>query len=299
MPSALVVIVLVAGTTAPDGTSRAIATALESSLDPGSSVIVGESESDVDLASALAKTHADAAAAVVWADALHARLRVVVPATRTTAERDVVFSEQDVPDVRGRTVGFLLATMVSPFVAPAATPPAAETKPAAAVVERERVFAIDASFAATAGIGGDATAVGGEIGTRYRFGRWLEARGGAMLGAGVVAAAGASSTSLRFKLGAGAIIHEASDHSATFALRLDFVATRHALATPEGAESRWVPCVSPSLEVALRVFGPWSVLASGGAEVAAGRTRVFVGDEERASIPVLRIIGNAGVKADF
>lgn len=299
MPSALVVIVVIAGTTAPDGTSNAIATALESSLDPGSSVIVGASEDDIDLASALTKAHADAAAAVVWSDALHAHLRVVVPATRTTAERDVVFTEQDVPDVRGRTVGFLLATMVSPPAAPWDRPPPMETKAPVPAVERDRLFAIDASFAATAGIGGNATAFGGEIGARYRVVRWLEARGGAMGGGGGVAAAGASSTSFRFKLGAGAIIHEASDHSASFALRLDFVAARHALSTPHGAEARWVPCVSPSLEVALRVLGPWSVLVAGGAEVAAGRTRVFVGDEERATIPILRIIGNAGVKADF
>lgn len=295
--AAVVVVVLVGGAPFGDEVGQGLRDALQAALDPPSKIVIEAGRGDADIEAAGAAHHADATASVVWTDPSHAHLRVFVAATSTVADREIAFAESDSSEVRGRAVGFVVATIVTaasrePELPSPPPPPAA----ASSNVVGEPRFAVDASFASVFGLRGSATSYGGDVGLRARLTPWLRARGGAMFGAASIDEAGASSTSLRFKLGGVADLLRSAP---VLALRFDLVAIRHAVASADGSDARWIPAIAPSVEMRWPFAERWAVVGDVGVEVAAGRTRVLVGDEEKAVIPLLRIVASAGATLAF
>lgn len=301
MSAAVVVVVLVGGAPFGDEVGQGLRDALQAALDPPSTIVIEADRGDADIEAAGAAHHADATASVVWTDPSHAHLRVFVAATSTVADREIAFAESDSSEVRGRAVGFVVATIVTaasrePSREPELPSPPPPPAVASSTVVGEPRFAVDASFASVFGLRGSATAYGGDVGLRARLTPWLRARSGAMFGAASIDEAGASSTSLRFKVGGVADLLRSAP---VLALRFDLVAIRHAVASADGSDARWLPAIAPSVEMRWPFAERWAVVGDVGVEVAAGRTRVLVGDEEKAVIPLLRIVASAGATLAF
>lgn len=299
--AAVVVVVLVGGASFGDEVGQGLRDALQAALDPPSRIVIEADRGDADIEAAGAAHHADATASVVWTDPSHAHLRVFVAATSTVADREIAFAESDSSEVRGRAVGFVVATIVTaasrePSREPELPSPPPPPAAASSAVVGEPRFAVDASFASVFGLRGSATAYGGDVGLRARLTPWLRARGGAMFGAASLDEAGASSTSLRFKVGGVADVLRSAP---VLALRVDLIAIRHAVASAAGSDARWLPAIAPSVEMRWPFAERWAVVGDVGVEVAAGRTRVLVGDEEKAVIPLLRIVASAGATLAF
>jgi hypothetical protein len=85
------------------------------------------------------------------------------------------------------------------------------------------------------------------------------------------------------------------------AIRLDGLAIRQALSRDNGPShgERWTPGADVVLEGAWVVALPVAIVMGLGAEVAFGPTRVLVDNVTVTSLPVLRFVGEIGVRFSF
>jgi hypothetical protein len=314
MAAAIVIVVMIAAGGQPQATTPALSRSLEEALPQGALVLVreGATTTDDEIANVSSKLHADAVAVVVWSDveSSHATLRVHRPSTGAVVAREMDFRPADATPDRGRAVGFAIASMMPPVsdepprAPPIAPPPSAPVAPAEmpapALAAPDRRWGIDLLFAVTGGVGGDAGGFGGALGLRYLVADRFDVRGAVSVTQGSFPSVGGSLTLVKPTVGMG--WQALRTERATISPRVELGPWHHAVSrsgdgVTEG--SRWIFGMTFALEGAWRVFDRLDIVATGGVDVALGNTRVFVGAEERTSIPVTRLVGSSGLRIAF
>ena len=313
MIAALVVVVLVSAGDVTSAQTGGVSRGLEEALEPGSMVLVRAAPidpDDADLRAIAAAAHADAVAAITWTEAegRHAHVRVQRANASAAAERDLDFTSTDASVERGKTVGFAIASMLpaASVVEPAAPAPISDKPTAPAPAETRDVGAlamswgVDLGLAATIGIGGTAGGIGGVLALRRDLGRVVSARVAATITRGSVSEAQGSLTVIRPRAGVGLTLLRA--RSVVAGARVEVGPWLHVVdraGDGRTSGSRWLGGVETVAEVAWTVAPRLALTFDLGLDVAFGTTRVIVGDEERASIPILRGVGDAGVRLLF
>lgn len=321
----LIIVVLIAAADARVDAVEAMTRTTEEALGPESIVVSREVSAMPDDAGAIAvgdALHASVVVEVTWPDPDRHRAHVHLHASSSSwTDRDLVFVAGDAEVERGRTLGFALASMIPappPNVEPPPPPTVISTTRApapqvdaktttGAAIDRDRRsrFSIEAVALASAGVGGRATAFGGELAARLR----LAPRIGFRLGGGarVGDVPGASATTTIYRVDAGLFFELfGAEAQRPFALgaRIDVVALRHELAHTgdDGVvahEGRFIPGMDAVIEGSWSLGAETSVVFGTGVEVAFGTTRVVVHDSTASSIPPLRLIAELGLRAKF
>jgi hypothetical protein len=266
--------------------------------------------------------HAAAVVELVWdtADHRQAKIRFHLDRRPGWSERVIVFNDADDLRERGRTVGYAIASMMTssepgplptpPPRAPAEAPPAQirPLAPAEPTAKSRTHGAIDALAALAVGIGGSAGGWGGSLSGRWYFHSPLAARVGVSIRSGQVAPA--QSTSLFLHLAAGlAWVPVPATRGRPFELgaRADALLMRDQLthydsddaATGAVTATRWLPGADAAVEAAWFFSPNAGLLGSFATEVAFGKTDVTTNGEVVTSIPPLRLVLQAGVRATF
>lgn len=315
----LVVVVVVAAKDAQGAPTREMTSGLEDALEHGSIVVLRESSGapeDENLGALAQAVHADAVAAVTWADSEGRRVHLYVRRTAdpSPAVRDLEFKASDPAVERGRATAFAIAAMVpadgpaSPAaprerapLPPAAVERASESAPVARPSDVEdRRWALQLAMMGMVGAAGDAPGLGGDVALRRRFGSVVDAGAALSVSRGDMSAAQATFTLVRPRIGVGVEVLRLRD--ASFTLRAEAGAWLHGLASydgPASSDSRWVLGTSATGELAWSLTPPFGLVVGGGVDVASGTTRVLVGGEERTSIPPVRLVIALGVRVRF
>lgn len=331
LPAVVTVVVVLATGDPGDGSTPAIEQSLHAALGKDAVVTVRTTTggfSDEALAAAAAADHTTLLGILSWADRQRrVTIHFVSPPSDKWVDREVRFDSADAPAERGRTVGFALASMVSEEALaaserarsepapPAAPVPMAPTLPFVAAPRAEapvtpppsRAYrmAIDASAAATSGVGGYGGGLGGVFAFRLALTGALSARIALGARAGEVAPAQATSRVIGGALGLAWQPWLDADHRWSAGLRLSGLLLRHELVhlsedDPEPAHrARFMPGLDAALEGGLRVLDYASIIAAAGTEVAFGETDVYVHDRQVASVPPVRLFAEAGIRVAF
>jgi hypothetical protein len=255
-------------------------------------------------------TASDVVAAVTWAGPakLEARVRLHVRASDRWVERGLTFAASDDLRERGRTLGFTMASMLPDRAPPpraAQPPPAAIATPPAPPAPPPRL-ALDLMVMGSLGLGGNADALGGAFAVRRALAPWLSVRGELMGRTGVVQAAEA--TSLALHLAAGVAVSPLGNPAtrrAGLEVRADLAVLYESLGhlSPDDIDrdrqARLVPGGDLVIEGSVRVLGSAAVVLGVGAEVAFGRTDVFVHERKVAELPPLRLVSSLGLRHYF
>lgn len=321
MSAPLIVLVLVAVGDAHDASFVAMTTTAEGALGPGTIVVVRDVEAtpnDVDALSISDVLHADALVEVSWPDADRHRARLHVHASKTSTkwdDREIAFAPNDAESERGRTLGFAVASMIpAPNPAPP-TSPTLETSPTPAPTTSATSTPIEAPASSessarvglelvglgSAGIGGSATGVGGEVGARLHVTDDVAIRIGGGVRFGSIGAATANSSTTRLAGGVAWDFVHAASRRLSFTLRLDALVLRDALARTDRDEhgARWMPGADAFIEGAWSFSTGGAIVVGVGPEVAFGTTRVVVGATTVATLPPVRALASIGVRARF
>ena len=311
---ALVVVLLVSAEDVESAQTGGVSRGLEDALEPGSVVLVRMSPvapASADLAKVASSARADAVATVTWTDGegRHAHIRVQRANASAAAERDLDFKPSDAPAELGKTVGFAIASMLPNVVDPGSpTPPEQRS----AVREshdggeppmddtRSPSWGLDLTFAAMTGIGGTAGGLGSGGGLRRDLGSALSVRVAATVTRGAVPDARATLTVVRPRGGIGAVL--VRGRTVTIGARVEigpwfYLVDRSGSSPSSGG--RWLGGAEGEAEVAWTVAPRVALTFALGLDVAFGTTRVIVGEEQRASIPPVRGVGDAGMRVSF
>jgi hypothetical protein len=321
--SALLVVIFVAAGEASHPATLGAAGAARELLGTELDVEVREMEglpSDDRALSLGTAAHASAVVELIWDFPAHrqARLRFHLDRRPGFSERLIVFEEGDEVGERGRTVGYAIASMMTApapqAVRPAPPPPRHDSdspqvhlpvrsEPAARQPTRG---AIDVVAAGAMGIDGPASGWGGSLSGRWYFIAPLAVRVGLSARSGQVTPA--QSTSLLAHLAAGvAWVPVPATRTTPFELgiRADALVLREQLThfdsdDPEPVTAmRWLPGADLAVELSWLFSPNAGFLASFGPEFALGRTDVTIHQETVTSIPPVRLVLQAGVRATF
>jgi hypothetical protein len=240
-----------------------------------------------------------------WDTPSGARLHCYVPASRRWIDRAVTFGTDDPPVERGRTLGFLVASIFveeprrerEKLRPPPATPPS----PAPA---RPHPTRAGAAAAMTVVGPGDGTSFGGRLVLDYRvlaslrIGIAGEARFGTLTTA--------QATSRLLGVG-GQVTWEAwqpEPHSyvgpslAAYAAEL-----RITHLSPDGpvavSKSHWFPALQPVLGGGLGIGAASAAYAEVGAEIVGGRTTIVVEGRQRARTGTVTPTARIGLRTEF
>jgi hypothetical protein len=322
----VVVVVVVAAKDAQSAQTREMTRGLEAALEPGTVVVLREglaAPEDEDLGALAQALHADAVAAVTWTDGdrRHVRLHVRRTGDPIPAVRDLEFKPSDPSIERARAAAFAIAAMMPhdevtpearlpPPTPPTPSPPPRPPAPAEPAVEPsaatppgnedDRPWALDLALVGMLGAGGDAPGLGGDIRLRRRLSSVVEGGVAVSVTRGTIAAAQATFTLVRPRLGVGVKVLQRGNLS--FVARIEAGPWLHGVASytgPTSSDSRWVFVTNASGELALSLGRAFGLFVDSGADVASGTTRVLVGGEERASIPRVRLVTTLGVSLHF
>ncbi len=311
MIAALIVVVLVAAAEAQSAQTGEATHALEAALEPGSVVLVRASTvvpDDVDLSAIAASARADAAAAITWTegDGQRAHLRVQRATSTEAVTRDIEFKPSDAPAERGKTLGFAIASMLPSLVERPAAPVVAvevatrKELPAPLASPTELRWAVDLALATTLGLGGDAGGVGGAVALGRELTPAIDARAVMAITRGAVSDAQASLTMLRPRAGVGLTVLRSGRFAGR--VRLEAGPWLHLVnrsGSGRATGSRWLFGGETAAEIAWTLAPRVALTFDVGLDVAFGTTRVIVGAEERASIPPVRVVGDAGARLLF
>lgn len=314
MAAAVVIVVMIAAGGQPQATTPALTRSLEEALPPGALVLVreGAATTDEEIASVGSKLHADAVAVVVWSDSesTHATLRVHRPSSGGVVAREMDFRPADGTSDRGRAVGFAIASMMPPVAdegprtpaspAPPNVPSAPAELPAAPTAAPPPRVGVDLLFAITGGVGGDAGGFGGALGVRYVLADRFDVRAALAATQGSFPSVAGTLTLVKPTIGVG--WQALRIERATISPRFEIGPWHHSVSrSGEGVTegNRWIPGMSVVLEGSWRVVERLDIITAVGVDVALGSTRVFVGAEERTSIPVTRLVGFSGARIAF
>lgn len=250
---------------------------------------------------------------VSWDSPSGARLQCYVPTSRRWIERSVTFGVDDPPVERGRTLGFLVASIFveeprreRPVPPPEPKPERSKPPPASPTPSPSSPSSPRAGAAAamTAVGPGDGTSFGGRIVLDYRVvpsvrvGLAGEARFGTLTSA--------QATSRLLGVGAQATWEawRPEPHSYVgFALAVHAVELRITHLSPDGpvasSKSHWFPAVQPVVGGGLGIGAASSAYAELGAEIVAGRTKVEVAGVERARTSYVTPTARIGLRTEF
>jgi hypothetical protein len=309
MAEPLVVLVLVASADLADPSTTAITSATRRALPPDSVVLVSEQSTPGD-EEALAlgdRLHASNVAVVSWEEST--REHVVVHLHRADGwfDRRFTFRPDDAPVERGRSVGLILASLISgddpgerapspqPPPAPPPSPPPPPPPPPA---PRPQRWAIDAF--ATGALGGNATSLGPAAAARALLFDPLAIGIFTGLRFGDVGAAKARST--QWLLGAGVAVRLPllkRESPMAISVRADVLANRQELARGALSRSRWIGGTDLRVEWSWAMTRAVAIVASAGLEAMFGATPVRVGDVRVGTLPVLRGVADLGGRVRF
>lgn len=317
---ALVVVVYVASQEAD--ARLPTARALSAALGADATVILKDTPTPAE--DELGRTDAaktQAVAVVTWhGDSRRVQVRLLRVAAKRWLDREIQFAPADLPEERGRTTGFAIASMlpeedvdVSRHTPPPPTPPTPSPPPSPPPdVPREDPtrkpsrYQLDLGALGALGVGGPATTLGVGL-----AGAWVprgEGLGATMVGSlrfGEVSAA--QSSALAASVGAGPTYvrwlgarRRASLGGRAAALLVYDRLSHFSGDEPEPFTSaRVLPGARADVVVAGRFAENAGLFASLGAEVAFGKTDVYVRSARVTTLPPVRLLGSAGLRLTF
>ena len=274
----------------------------------GAGALVTVREADPFPTDDAAEKEADVVAEVTWSTApVGAHLHVHAKAG--WLDRDIGFADADAEEDRGRTVGYVVASIV-PEIEPPPPAPVIVTPPPAKDVPQppppaRAWFVVDAYGVGASGVGNDGAGLG--LGAGGSFGVRLQPSFGVRVFADYRAAEvvgfraqGASATMLR--IGAGAFLTAFEVGFLQLGVRLDGAAGHLSVArspTPTDKRGRWLPTLAVLGEVVGRLGQNAALFASIGPEWALGTTTVAQNGETVAVLPRLRALTSVGLRVGF
>jgi uncharacterized Zn-binding protein involved in type VI secretion len=237
-----------------------------------------------------------------WESESGAHLHCYVPASRRWIDRSVTFGSDDPPVERGRTLGFLVASIFVEEPRRERSTPA--PKPPPPVAPKAPATRAGAAAAMTVVGPGDGTSFGGRVVFDYRVLPSLRIGIAGEARFGTIPSAQATS---RFLAVGGQVTWEAwqpRPHSyvgpslAAYAAEL-----RITHLSPDGpvavSKSHWFPAVQPVLGGGLGIGAASAAYAEVGAEIVAGRTTVEVEGERRARTGYVTPTARIGLRTEF
>ena len=281
-----------------------------------------------------ARMNASTVVEIRWEDPekLHAHIDVhVSPESVRWVERAITFEVADAPAERGRALGLALISMiwrersqvttpVAPVapVAPAAPAPVdahAPPDPAATVTtappdaKKPRPQAIpvetnpgrtsvSAALAASVGIGGSALGTGPSVGLRRSLSQRFDVGVGAVLRFGSIDEAASVSRTFVLRAGSGVSLVGAG-RPFELRARADLNAINHFVSRGSESRSRWIAGCDVLAEVAWAFDPRFSAFVAAGGELGFGPTDIDVGGQHATEIPIIRLVGEAGISWRF
>ncbi len=339
MADSLTLIVLVAAGGSPASTAAMLQAAHES-LGPETRIEILETQREPTETDALIVEHrdsADAVAELIWKDRKRRQvsLRVHVAKPRKWLERTLAFDPSDVDVERSRTLGYAMAAILpepfphylehktepppppKPEPPPPAPPPvvvAPKTEPIAveplALPARSARVAIELLAVAQTGIGGDASAVGGELAADWFLTRRLSFRFGGGVEGGNVSALDVGTLTLFGSAGlAFHVLTPSILQPVGIAVRADLLMLEerftHTQPTTHLQEEH--TAVTPALDAVVDIGWMFvqgtEAVAGIGFEGAFRQSQLFdvnaTSASNSATIPAYRVVGEAGLRASF
>ncbi len=276
----------------------------------GAGAIVTTREADPFPSDEDAAKEADVVAQVTWSMAPPAA-HLHVHAKTGWLDRDIGFADADAEEDRGRTVGYVVASIVPEIEAPpppvAAPPlvPAIPMKEAPPLPPPARAwFLVEVYGVGASGVGNDGAGFGlgggGSVGFRPQ--PWLGVRLLADYRTAEVVGFRAGATAKLLRIGAGAFVTPLDFGPMQVGLRLDVAAAHLSVArstTPTDKQGRWLPSVAILPELIGRLGQSAAIFASIGPEWALGTTTVAQNGETVAVLPRLRALTAVGLRVGF
>lgn len=318
LPAALVVVVYVASQEpeARGATTRALRTALGADA----TIVLREAPptGDDDVARAADGAKAQAAAVVVWnADTRRVSIHLLRVAAKRWLDREIQFVPADLPEERGRTTGFAIASMLpeedveAARTPPPPPPPPPDTRPSLPEPRpvgplRPTRYTFDLGATGALGIGGPATGVG--VAAAFAW-----APGGDGFGAfaavtgrfGEVAAAQSSSRAFGLALGPqyarslGPRARVSLGARAGIGLFYDQLHHYSGDEPEPVTEGHLLPGGRADAVAGLRFAENAGLFMTLGTEVVFGKTTVYVQGAEAATLPPLRLTTALGLRLGF
>ena len=317
---ALLILVFVDAHDAATPLPGALARAAEEALGPAASVSIRSLPPDATTAMLLdagRAAHATAVARVAWVDERHAEARLEIvgadggPARRST----ITFDASDPVAERGRAIGLILAALLAPEKqaqrereqsARAAAPPIAAVAAAPPPPPAPRRFALDAAAEGGLAVDGDGSGVGGAIGLRWQPKERVAIRLGIQARFGQLAVAQAAAMDLAGAAGLVLFLAPPTDgRRYALAVRADALLIYESLShlssdDPEPVrDAHLLPGAQALVEGQVALSPTVGLLVGVGAELAFGRTDVFVHQTKVAELSPFRLVVVAGLVARF
>ncbi|MET0592539.1 MAG: hypothetical protein ABW133_07565 [Polyangiaceae bacterium] len=325
--SALLVIIFVSVGEANHPATRGTARAARELLGADHEVQVREIDrvpDDARAAAIAADLHAAAVIELAWDQPTHqqVQIRFHVEPRPGFSDRFIRFADTDDLAERGRTVGYAIASTVAgpreqlqPAVPPPEIPPSAPADRRGFVAmgkvgvpadrERSPRGAIDVTASSALGVGGPAGGWGGALSGRWYVTPAFALRTAVSARSGQVSPAQA--TSLFLHAAAGAVwfpLTTTSKRPFELGARLDALLLREQLTHFDSDDvavtaMRWLPGGDLALEGSWFFSASAGLLAAFGAEFAFGQTDVTIHQQVVTTLPPVRLVFQAGVRAVF
>jgi hypothetical protein len=319
---ALLILVFVDAHDAATPLPGALARAAEEALGTGASVTIRTLDRPspvTGLADAGRAEHAAAVARIAWTDErrAEARLEVLGADGGPTRTSTIAFADSDPLAERGRALGLVLAALVAPekqarLEREAAAREVAASAPSVVVSPPQTPpppagrFALDAAAEGGFALGGAGSGFGGALGVRRYAGRRFGLRAGVQARFGEVASAQATALDLAAAAGLVVFVLPPSDERRFgLAVRADALLLYQSLSHLSSDDAapvnsgRVLPGAATLLEGQWAVSPTLALFLGGGAEVAFGRTDVFVHQQKVAELAPLRLVVQGGLVAQF
>jgi hypothetical protein len=319
--SALVILLLVARGEAGEPTTLGAVRATHELLGPDLRVEVREVDTSPPDERALELGKDLGAAAIIelsWESPEHRQARVHFHLEPHPGWNDRVIGFMAADDMveRGRTVGFAIASMLpaSPHSAEplrvwSAPPETSEREPQAPVTPRPArrwLGTVDALGSTALGIRGESPGWGGAASARWYFAPPFGVRLGVSARAGEIDPAQATTLHMHVAAGLGWVLVPATaERRWELGTRLDALAIRERLTHFDSDDTepvdlaRWLPGADAAIEGSWMFNSAAGLMASFATEVAFGKTDVTLHYARVATIPPLRLVFQAGVRASF
>ena len=247
--------------------------------------------------------HAQTAAQILWLDEAHtrARVRVHVADKNEWTERTIVFAVVDTAIERGRALGFAVTSML-PEETLAANP--YRTKRPDAPKPELRTGVRVVAMGST-GLGGTAGGYGGSLSGEFFVTPAVAVRLGFGGRQGAVPALNGDDQATYAAVGVTFWPLRASPEGRfAIGVRADGLALHHTVTAnridaTNSEASTWIPGFDLLGEIALRVSASLDVLTSLGIESALGPVRLHLNGVTVDTIPVLRGVGEVGIRLSF
>jgi hypothetical protein len=320
--STLLVVIFVAAGEAGHPATQVAASAARELLGAEHEVEVREIDAvpDDDRASSIGSAlHAGAVVELVWEGPEHRQVRIRVHVEPRPGYRDrlLTFSDTDELSERGRTVGYAIAANITapqesptpPLEAPIQPEVPPVSVPISPPVPRARAFAhgtLDVTATGAMGINGPAGGWGGTLSGRWYFAPPWALRAGTSARLGQVTPAQATSLLMHAAAGIAWLPLPATvNRPFELGARVDGLLLREQLNHFDSDDEepaiamRWLPGADAALEGTWLFGSSTGLLASLGAEFAFGRTNVTIERKIVTTIPPVRLVLQAGVRASF